>query len=663
MAITSGLKLNVNRIKSPFGSSAAIPKISAGGGLSGLKPQAGIKPSSILSDPGTLVGQVKGDIANIDRTIAVEKRVSANEKKITILKKILQNQKESGNKVLQDTNEILKDIGNALALDFASRIQDNKDRLAAQRRSLAAQRRRDKEEGIEGKDKIDKDKSFLSKSFDKVTQPIQNIFGKIFEFFSLLGAGILAKGAFDWLQNPENLDKAKEMFKWLGDNWKWIAGAVALGAVAVAVAGLVTTIAGIWGLLSAIGGVLAAISPVAWPVLAIAALGLGAWFGFNWVKDRWTGGPEFTEAHESLEKSFSESGIGVTPDATGTLLDSDGVPRQARQIFDKELNAYRIVGKGEVGGFLMNLSVFTRTKDGGYVATQEQRDAHKQFEDRQQRIRDIKALMDAKIKSEKNRIRNERDAKWKALQASDPNFWGDEGGVPNIFIRRQKIAEWEKETKRQIKEAKKSAVIEHVNMLRNEGYISGMVNGQSGDDKIAANLTKGEFVINKDQVQKIGSNTLNSINSGDTYASLQRGVQLQSENNKSQKRINDEFRNVLVGFNTQLANVAASSNTGGAMKPTPRSRPNISAVPKQIGGVLVKPRRNRFLDMPLQQAEIDARTVKENTDLQRQEELLVKSRAGRLGSDIEISPYDPSNEYWVAQAYESYGFPGWSDLL
>ena len=125
----------------------------------------------------------------------------------------------------------------------------------------------------------------------------------------------------------------------------------------------------------------------------------------------------------------------------------------------------------------------------------------------------------------------------------------------------------------------------------------------------------------------------------------------------------DEFRNVLVGFNTQLANVAASSNTGGAMKPTPRSRPNISAVPKQIGGVLVKPRRNRFLDMPLQQAEIDARTVKENTDLQRQEELLVKSRAGRLGSDIEISPYDPSNEYWVAQAYESYGFPGWSDLL
>ena len=134
MAITSGLKLNVNRIKSPFGSSAAIPKISAGGGLSGLKPQAGIKPSSILTDPGTLVGQVKGDIANIDSTIAVEKRVSANEKKITILKKILQNQKEAGNRELAETNEILKDIGNALALDFANRIQDNKDKFRLKNR-------------------------------------------------------------------------------------------------------------------------------------------------------------------------------------------------------------------------------------------------------------------------------------------------------------------------------------------------------------------------------------------------------------------------------------------------------------------------------------------------------------------------------------------------
>ena len=388
---------------------------------------------------------------------------------------------------------------------------------------------------------------------------------------------------------------------------------------------------------------------------------MGAWFGFNWAKDRWTGGPEFTEAHESLQKSFSESGIGVTPDATGTLLDSDGVPRQARQIFDKELNAYRIVGKDEVGGLLMNLSVFTRTKDGGYVATQEQRDAHKQFEDRQQRIRDIKALMDAKIKSEKNRIRDERDAKWKALQASDPNFWGDEGGVPNIFIRRQKIAEWEKETKRQIKEAKKSAVIEHVNMLRTEGYISGMVNGADGDDKVAANLTKGEFVINKNQAQRIGSNTLNSINSGDTYASLQNGIKLQSENNKSQQRINDEFHNILVGFNQQLANVAASKHTGGSVKPTTRSRPNISAVPKQVGGVLIRDRKAKFLDLGIEQKTIDAREQGLVKGQSVEGTPLVKSRAGRLGSEINISPYDPANEYWVTRAYQFYGLPGWGE--
>ena len=40
---------------------------------------------------------------------------------------------------------------------------------------------------------------------------------------------------------------------------------------------------------------------------------------------------------------------------------------------------------------------------------------------------------------------------------------------------------------------------------------------------------------------------------------------------------------------------------------------------------------------------------------------LVKSRAGRLGSEINISPYDPANEYWVTRAYQFYGLPGWGD--
>ena len=293
MAITSGLKLNVSNIKSPFGSSAAIPKISAGGGLSGLKSQAGIKPASILGDPGTLLGQVKGDVANIDSTIAVEKRVSANEKKISIIKNILKTQKEGGNKVLEETNDILKDIGGALALDFANRIGEKERKLNLARKSLLATRKAEKEKGIEGSDKVDKEKSFLNRAFDKVTKPAIDMFGKIVEFFALLGAGILTKGAFDWLQKEGSMDKVKSVFEWLGNNWSWIAGAFAIAGVAVAVGLLVSTVAGIWTAISAVGAVLAALSPVAWPLLAIAAVGLGGWFGYKWLKKQISGGGDF----------------------------------------------------------------------------------------------------------------------------------------------------------------------------------------------------------------------------------------------------------------------------------------------------------------------------------------------------------------------------------
>ena len=636
MAITSGLKLNVNKIKSPFGSSSAIPKISAGGGLFGLKPQAGIKPSSILTDPGTLVGQVKGDIANIDRTIAVEKRVSANEKKITILKKILQNQKESGNRELAETNDILKDIGNALALDFASRIQDSKDRLAAQRRSLAAQRRRDKEEGIEGKDKIDKDKSFLSKTFDKVTAPIKGIFGKIFEFFTLLGAGILVKGSFDWLQNPENLDKAKNVFKWLTDNWTWIAGGLAIGGIALAATSLLGAIGGIATILSGITGFLAL--PGVLPILAIAALGLGAVAIMEHFAAKKAGGKEFLTAFR--ENQAKLKGVGPKDSYLGDPTD---IQMDGTVLVRKYGPAKYWIGPNRPQNVPQSDEytgepIYERVpiESDHPEITEGMREIWRIYKAERDRLKAAQALMEKEIST----ISKSAKGTW---------LWSDNVHNEEEQILVQEIRnKWNKR------------------ILEGDYHSGGTVIGPPGRDKVPVNLTAGEEVItNKDQIASKFRTHLKGINNfGDQlFTSMQNGVEIQSENNKSQKRINDEFRNVLVGFNTQLANVAASRNTGGAMKPTPRSRPNISAVPKQIGGVLVKPRRNRFLDMPLQQAEIDARTVKENTDLQRQEELLVKSRAGRLGSDIEISPYDPSNEYWVAQAYESYGFPGWSDLL
>ena len=519
MDITSGLKLNVNRIKSPFGSSAAIPKISAGGGLSGLKPQAGIKPSSILTDPGTLVGQVKGDVDNINSTIAVEKRVSANERKITILKNILQNQKEAGNRELAETNEILKDIGSALALDFANRIQDNKDKLRLHKKSLLAQRRRDKEEGIEGKDKIDKDKSFLSKSFDKVTQPIQNIFGKIFEFFSLLGAGILAKGAFDWLQNPENLDKAKEMFKWLGDNWKWIAGAVALGAVAVAVAGLVTTISGIWGIFTAIGGLLAAIAPVAWPILAIAAVGLGAWFGWNWLKDKHAGGGDFVSFDKSLREKTEKAGLNVSADMkTATVLGDNGKPIK--------VNTF---GENSITGETYHWYTHGRY---GHAANDKQNlninyDSHRQWILRnygEDRLAELDAAYEV-YKTSMDRKDVLKAEMRKAIKLARKNVV--KAGSEKYNVRGLSKGERQAlqiETLEKADKAEARVRFEYEQLLREEfpDLFGGQVNGTNGKDKISANLTKGEFVINKDSAQKIGSETLTALNSGNAFVSLQK---------------------------------------------------------------------------------------------------------------------------------------------
>ena len=97
------------------------------------------------------------------------------------------------------------------------------------------------------------------------------------------------------------------------------------------------------------------------------------------------------------------------------------------------------------------------------------------------------------------------------------------------------------------------------------------------------------------------------------------------------------------------------------MKPTTRSKPNISAVPKQVGGVLIRDRKAKFLDLGIEQKTIDAREQGLVQGKTSEGTPLVKSRAGRLGSEINISPYDPANEYWVTRAYQFYGLPGWGE--
>ena len=676
MAITSGLKLNVSKIKSPFGSSATIPKISAGGGLSGLKSQAGIKPASILTDPGTLLGQVKGDVANIDSTIAVEKRVSANEKKISIIKNILKTQKEGGNKVLEETNDILKDIGGALALDFANRIGEKERKLNLARKSLLATRKAEKEKGVEGSDKVDKEKSFLNRAFDKVTKPAIDMFGKIVEFFALLGAGILTKGAFDWLQKEGSMDKVKSVFEWLGNNWSWIAGAFAIAGVAVAVGLLVSTVAGIGTAISAVGAVLAALAPVAWPLLAIAAVGLGGWFGYKWLKKKISGGGDFETFDKKLREKTEASGLDFKNAGTGALVlgddgksitvpwfGKDGIsgkewkPGDGNKNAQDDLNikneahrAYieRTMGKEK----LAQLDKAYET----YVTLMGQKDAIKKKMESE--IDKAKKEFYNSARMEEDKLRAEGKiggANWKkisltgAFDTSAGKFWA------------KKDKEW-KNIDEEIRAKYDLILAEEFADVFNFST-GGTVTGPDGIDNISVKLTAGEEVITKESASLFRP-LLKDINNnaGEMWLSLEKGIKQQTVNNESQDKVNAEFNKILVGFNSQLAEISSNRQTGGSVSVS--SRPpvspqiggsSVSAVPKQVGSLQKSSSVSVVqLDIPSQNLDIDARSKQSEAP----QTTLVKPSTTVLGDTIIPSPMDPYNSGRLSEAFDVYGIIG-----
>ena len=138
----------------------------------------------------------------------LEKRVANNEQKISTIKRILQIRKNDQS--LAEVNSILKDIGNALSLDFANRITQEKAEIASMRAGTDSSRRTEAESSVESVKKIS---STVGKAFDKVTKPVQGIFSKIFGFFGTLAKGWLANKALKWLSN--NKGKVQGFFNFL----------------------------------------------------------------------------------------------------------------------------------------------------------------------------------------------------------------------------------------------------------------------------------------------------------------------------------------------------------------------------------------------------------------------------------------------------------------
>ena len=230
--IPSNVKLNVTNMKTIFNGGgkggAIIPK--KGGALarsgSGALSTEKIFP---VNDSDALVKRVaenekKISLLDFD---PLEKRVAANEKKITLLKNVLKAQKPFGGNEdkLAEINSTLQDIGNALALDFSNRISEQDAENKKKKKANEERKRNLKEKSVEGIKGIGKGIKGVAA---KVTSPFKNVFDKLINFVTLLGAGIATNAAITWWQNLDQKwkDRITGTFNFLAKHWKWIAAGV-----------------------------------------------------------------------------------------------------------------------------------------------------------------------------------------------------------------------------------------------------------------------------------------------------------------------------------------------------------------------------------------------------------------------------------------------------
>ena len=309
---TPKLDLKETIISSSVFSGASTAKITPNISFGGLSKVIGTQPS--LLDAPKLDVPKSNPLADIVAQLQVKfeslsSRVRANVRDIRGLKKTVETEKglsSAKEDTLIETNRILVEIQNQLALDFANRITEKKEKLDLIKESILKKRVADEEADLE---KVDKKAKDTKKKTDKVIKPVQSIFDKILEFFTLLGGGLIASTGFEWLTDPANADKIAGVFKWLTENWNWIVGATAIAGAIVTIGTLGLALVGIWKILAGIGTVISAIAPFAIPIAVIMLSG----FGFNWLLDRII---DYYNDPEHPERNFVGDLVpGAPPDA------------------------------------------------------------------------------------------------------------------------------------------------------------------------------------------------------------------------------------------------------------------------------------------------------------------------------------------------------------
>lgn len=265
---------------------------------------------------------------NQDKTEDTAKKVVVLEKKVTIIKNILKNQKgdigkklpgktqDNTEKTLVETNKILVQIQKELSKAFgiqSSEDRRNKDRM---RRNKSRKKLGKEESGLESSARSLGES--VSGAAENIVSPIGNIFSKIMDFLGIMLLGIASNFVFEWLGNPENMEKVSGWWNWIKDHWQWVAA----GIGALMLLPLIGAITGVLGPIGLAAGVIKMammpligllFNPLFWKALLIIGAGVLLYkageAAFKGIRNATTGGSEFSAAHDVLDQKLRDAGL------------------------------------------------------------------------------------------------------------------------------------------------------------------------------------------------------------------------------------------------------------------------------------------------------------------------------------------------------------------
>ena len=388
-----------------------------------------------------------------------EKKVIVNAEKITKIKNIIKTQKSNiGEKLpgsnkddltksLIETNKILVKIQKELMRSSALRSQGGRGETDREKRS-ASKAKLNKEESQLEKSSRRIQKSVGEKS-NEALAPVKGIFGRIMDFIGTLALGIAANAIFEWLKNPENMEKVKGWFSWIKENWGWAAAAVG----AIALFPLIGAIGGLVGSLGLMMPLFAVAVPFLAKALLIAGAAVLAWkgleAGFKAARNQLTGGTQFSAAHDILDKKLKDAGLDKDGKKRSKKsgLDVLGVFRKEEKMTDeeqaisqevlskrKELNTMRDDMRGEIRDKHRSMD-----NDSGLSGMSSNKDVGKHNQTKSEAEKEIREKYSEKISKivpidfETNTTKVEARAKGGNIKAGTPYLVGEEGPELRVF--------------------------------------------------------------------------------------------------------------------------------------------------------------------------------------------------------------------------------------